>query len=140
MNKLTINTDGGARGNPGPAAVGVVIVDEKGELVTKLSAYLGVTTNNQAEYKAVLKALDYLLENLDQFKEVTEIQFILDSELVVRQLLRMYRVKDLELLGLFNQAMAKIDQLPFAIQFKHVRREHNKLADKLVNFELDKQV
>ena len=139
MANLTINTDGGARGNPGPAALGVVINNEQGELVEQFSRYLGITTNNQAEYQAVLSALEYLEEHEAQFAEVTAVSFLLDSELVVRQLLRVYRVKDLELAGLFNRAVALIDRLPFTIRFSHVRREQNKRADKLVNIELDKQ-
>jgi ribonuclease HI len=138
MNKLTINTDGGARGNPGPAAVGVVVMTEDGRLVTRLSKYLGVATNNQAEYQAVILALNYLQDNLDHFREIEQIDFVLDSELVVRQLLRVYRVKDLELLEIFNQVQSKRDNLPFEISFRHVKRAQNTAADKLVNEELDK--
>lgn len=137
--KLIINTDGGARGNPGPGATGVVVKNEKGELVDQLSEYLGIVTNNQAEYRAVCLALGYLKNNLENFLDVTEVEFILDSELVVRQLKRIYKLKNAELLDLANQIWADIDLLPFQVSFRHVMRTQNKEADKLVNSELDRQ-
>lgn len=137
--KLTINTDGGARGNPGPGALGVVVKNEAGEMVTSFSKYLGVVTNNQAEYEAVVAALAYLEENLDNFSDVEEVKFVLDSELVVKQLLRVYKLKSPELATLANVIFAKIDTLPFQINFFHTRRENNLEADLLVNRELDTQ-
>lgn len=137
--KLIVNTDGGARGNPGPGAAGVVIKNEKGELVDQLSEYLGIVTNNQAEYRAVGLALEYLKNNLENFPEVTTVEFVLDSELVVRQLMRIYKLKNAELLDLANQIWADIDLLPFKVSFRHVMRTQNIEADKLVNSELDKR-
>ena len=131
-NKLTIYTDGGARGNPGPAGIGVVILDEQGNAVAKISKYIGEATNNQAEYKA-------LIAGLAKAKELgaREILVFLDSELAVKQLNREYRVKDKDLAPLFVQVY-NISLGFKKIVFKHVSREKNKPADKLVNLALDK--
>jgi len=131
-NKLTIFTDGGARGNPGPAGIGAVILDKQGNAVAEISEYIGEATNNQAEYKA-------LIAGLTKAKELgaREIEVFLDSELVAKQLNREYRVKDKELAPLFVQAY-NISLGFKKIVFKHIAREKNKLADKLVNQALDK--
>ncbi len=130
--KLTIFTDGGSRGNPGPAGIGAVILDEEGNAVAEISQCIGETTNNQAEYKA-------LLAGLTKAKELgaKEAEVFLDSELVVKQLNREYRVKDKDLAPLF--VLVYNLTLGFKkIVFKHIRREKNELADKLVNLALDK--
>jgi ribonuclease HI len=130
--KLKLFTDGGARGNPGPAGIGAVIFDEKGNVVAEISEYIGETTNNQAEYKA-------LIAGLTKAKELgaSELEVFLDSELVVKQLNREYRVKDKDLAPLFVQVYNT--SLSFKkIIFKHIFREKNELADKLVNQALDK--
>jgi ribonuclease HI len=128
--KLQIYTDGGARGNPGPAGIGVVVWDGN-NLVGRHKKYIGVATNNQAEYKAVILALE-------EAKKigVEELEFFLDSELVVKQLRQEYKVKDKELAPLFVQAW----NLGFSfkkITYTHVPREKNKEADKLVNEAID---
>ena len=131
-NKLTIYTDGGARGNPGPAGIGAVLKDEKGETVATISEYIGETTNNQAEYKAVIAAIDKAVK-----LGAKELEFLLDSELVVKQLNREYKVKNGELAPLFVKIYNA--SLSFKkITYKHVSRELNKEADKLVNQALDK--
>jgi len=130
--KLTIFTDGGARGNPGPAGIGAVILGEKGKAVAKISKYIGETTNNQAEYKALIAALTKAKE-----LGACELEVFLDSELVVKQLNREYRVKDKDLAPLFVQAY-NISLGFKKIVFKHVSREKNMLADKLVNLALDR--
>ncbi len=129
--KLIIYTDGGARGNPGPAAAGVVIQNEQGEIVGKFSKYLGETTNNQAEYQAVILALE-------QAKRLgaQEVEFYLDSQLVVEQLNRNYKVKDQTLARLFIQIW-NLSQSFSKISFKHIPRQQNKLADRLVNQAID---
>ncbi|MFH0955701.1 MAG: ribonuclease HI family protein [Candidatus Falkowbacteria bacterium] len=131
-NKLTIYTDGGARGNPGPAGIGVVILDEWGNPVAEISEYIGEVTNNQAEYKA-------LIVGLAEAKKfgARELEVFLDSELVVKQLNREYRVKDKDLAPLFVQVY-NISLGFKKIIFKHIFREKNELADKLVNQALDK--
>jgi ribonuclease HI len=131
--KLTIYTDGGARGNPGPAGIGAVLKNEAGELVGEVSEYIGETTNNQAEYKAVIAALDKAKQLGAQ-----ELDFFLDSELVVKQLKREYKVRDKDLAGLFMKIYNALMGFK-KVTFKHVRREFNAEADKLVNIALDKE-
>jgi len=131
-NRLKIFTDGGARGNPGPAGIGAVILDEHGKVIKKISEYIGEATNNQAEYQA-------LIAGLTKAKEMgtLELEVFLDSELVVKQLSREYRVKDKDLAPLFL-SVYNISLGFKKIVFKHIRREKNELADKLVNQALDK--
>jgi ribonuclease HI len=132
--KLIIYTDGGARGNPGPAGIGAVLKNEKGETVEEISEYIGETTNNQAEYRAVLAAMEKAKK-----LGAGELQFFLDSELVVRQLNREYKVRDKELAPLFMKIYN--GSMSFKkVTFKHVRRELNAAADRLVNEALDKEM
>jgi ribonuclease HI len=129
--KLTINTDGGSRGNPGPSAAGIVMVDEKGETVDRFGQLLGDQTNNYAEYMGVVLALERAVE-----LEADELDFNLDSELIVKQLNREYKVKNPDLAQLF----LKIHNLSSnfkKVTYKHVYREQNKEADKVVNEILD---
>lgn len=128
---LNIYTDGGARGNPGPAAIGAVFYNQAGERVKEISEYLGKTTNNQAEYRAVLRSLQ-------EAKKIgaKELSFYIDSELVVKQLNGEYKIKNKDLQPLFVQIYNLT--LDFKkIKFTHIRREKNKEADKLVNLALD---
>ena len=131
IKRLIIHTDGGSRGNPGPAAIGAVLKDEKGILVAEVSEYIGKTTNNQAEYRAVLAAMEKA-----RGLGAEELEFILDSELVVRQLNREYKVKDKNLAVIFMKVY-NAGQTFSKVSFKHVRREYNKEADALVNKALD---
>lgn len=130
--KLIIYTDGGARGNPGPAGIGCVIFDEKGKLVEEISKYIGLATNNQAEYQALLAGL-----NQAKALDAQRIEVFLDSELVVKQLNLKYRVKDKDLAPLFVRAYNLTLGFKKVI-FKHIRREKNELADRLVNLALAK--
>lgn len=126
-----IYTDGGARGNPGPAAAGGVILADDGSIVAEISEYLGVATNNVAEYRALLLALERALEAGFRRADVC-----MDSELIVRQLSGHYRVKDAKIIPLYVKArhlLARFDDHSIT----HVRREQNQLADKLVNAALD---
>jgi len=130
--KLIIYTDGGARGNPGPAGIGAVLKDENSQTVATISEHIGEATNNQAEYKAVIAAINKAKDLCAQ-----ELEFILDSELVVKQLNREYKVKNGDLAPLFVQIYNAA--LGFKkVTFRHVPREQNKEADKLVNQALDK--
>jgi ribonuclease HI len=131
-NKLIIYTDGGARGNPGPAAIGAVVGEKK------YAEYIGKATNNVAEYKAVIFALKKAKHLLGGKADKTEIEIRMDSELVVRQLSGIYRIKEDDLKILF----ADVHNLEFdfkEISFIHIPREKNKEADKLVNEELDRK-
>ncbi len=135
---LEINTDGGSRGNPGPAAIGVVASSE-GHQVFTLSEKIGETTNNVAEYTAVLRALEAISEQ-NLFAE--KIRFILDSELIVKQITGSYKVKQPHLQELRRQIIDLITTLRAKGQIKllafaNVLRDKNKEADKLVNLALD---
>lgn len=132
MKKLIIYTDGGARGNPGPAGLGVIIYNEKQEVVAELSEYLGVSTNNQAEYQAVIAALKKAQE-----LGAKEVDFFLDSELVVRQLNREYKVKNQELAPLFL-AIHNLSINFKKIIYTHIPREKNARADALANQAMDR--
>jgi ribonuclease HI len=129
---IKIYSDGGARGNPGPAGIGAVIYDAKGQVIAEISEFLGTATNNQAEYKALIAALKKAKE-----LGVKELECYLDSELVVKQLKREYKVKNADLAPLFLQ----IHNLTISfknITFHHIPREQNKVADKLANLAMDK--
>jgi ribonuclease HI len=133
MNKLIINTDGGARGNPGPAGIGVVIRDEKSRnLISRHCAYVGEATNNVAEYKALILALK---EALKLGAKVLLIN--MDSELVVRQMKGQYKIKEPALKALAMEVFRLTNKFS-RITFQHVRREKNKEADKLVNQAIDR--
>lgn len=130
--KLTIYSDGGARGNPGPGGIGAVIYDEEGNKLAEVSEYLGECTNNQAEYRAILAAI----QKAKEFK-TKELDCYLDSELVVKQLKGEYKVKNAELAPLFVKVYN--ETLDFQkVNFHHVRREKNKEADKLANQAMDR--
>lgn len=124
-------TDGGARGNPGPAGIGAILYNGT-EIIGEVSESIGVATNNQAEYRAILAGLELALT-----KKVSELHCFLDSELVVEQLNRNYKVKDKELAKLFVKVWNLMQRF-HKITFTHVRREKNKEADRLVNKALDK--
>ena len=139
MNKYILYTDGGARGNPGPAAAGVVIYDAKLKEVDKFAHYLGVATNNQAEYQALILGLGRIQKIVSDSHKLAEppVEVFMDSELIVKQLSGEYRVKNKGLKPL----VAKVEELAaqFAsIKFRHIFRDKNTLADKLLNIELDK--
>jgi ribonuclease HI len=136
MEKLTIYTDGGARGNPGPAAVGVVIQDGKGEVLKEWGEYMGETTNNRAEYEGVVRALEEAKKIFGDKLRDMEVEVKMDSELVVRQLMGQYKVKDAGLKEQFARVATLLEDTPH-ITFTHVRREQNARADELVNEALD---
>jgi ribonuclease HI len=125
------NIDGGSRGNPGPASYGVVIRDERGEIVAQLKKYIGRTTNNVAEYYGLIAALDYA-----QSKGVRALRIESDSELLVRQMLGHYKVKSPDLRPLFERAK-KISATFESFRIDHVYREQNSEADALANEAMD---
>jgi ribonuclease HI len=135
MNKYILHTDGGARGNPGPAAVGAVIEgDEIGRV--ELSEYIGETTNNDAEYQAAIRGLKKLKSILGGKVAEAEVLVNADSELMVKQMNREYKVKDKNLQVLFMELWNLCMEFNSVIFF-HVRREQNAGADALVNAALD---
>jgi ribonuclease HI len=129
---LVAHTDGGARGNPGPAGYGVVIEDETRRKVASLSEYLGHQTNNFAEYQALLAALEYALKHGPK-----ALKIISDSELLVRQIKGIYKVKNPTLQDLHGRAKELISQLQW-FSIGHAMREHNQEADRLANDAMDK--
>lgn len=133
MRSVSIFTDGGARGNPGPAAIGVVIQDNASGQCVEHGEYIGVTTNNQAEYRALHWALEHALQRGSR-----EADCFLDSELVVKQLNREYRVRDSALAGIFMKVWNCAQRFE-KITFTHIPRSKNKQADLLVNKALDGQ-
>jgi ribonuclease HI len=135
--KIIVHSDGGARGNPGPAAIGVVIEKEDGEILEELSETIGDSTNNIAEYTAVLRGLHALIAAYGEKTVDLEIDWRLDSELVVKQLAGEYKVKNPGLRPLFDEIRDLRARFP-KLSLKHVRREENKEADRLVNEALDR--
>lgn len=134
---LKIYCDGGARGNPGPAAAAFVVVDN-GKAVYKGSRYLGVTTNNVAEYKAVLMALSWLINNSQKVGS-DRVYFFLDSQLVTRQLTGDYKIKSRNLKPLLVKIKKLEGKGNFNAIYKSVPRTKNRLADFLVNKVLDQK-
>ncbi len=131
MGRLTVNVDGGARGNPGPAAIGVVLRDDGGEVVAEVGERIGRATNNVAEYRALLRGIELAAEH-----GAEQIELIGDSELVVRQVEGRYKVKDAGMRELHTEvkrALAGFD----GWSIRHVKRAQNADADRLVNQALD---
>jgi len=131
MSKLIVNVDGGARGNPGPAAIGAVVQSADGEIVEERGERIGRATNNVAEYRALLLGIE-----LAAAHGASELELVGDSELIVRQVEGRYKVKNPDmrkLHGEVKQALAPFESW----SIRHVRREHNADADRLVNAALD---
>ena len=134
-----IRTDGGARGNPGPAAIGAVIENEKGSVLKEISEYIGETTNNEAEYRAAITAFKKLKALIGKAKaKNAQVRVLADSELLVRQMNGEYKIENSNMQKFFLELWnLKID---FGkVTFHAVPREQNKAADRLVNQALDSQ-
>ena len=148
--KVIVHTDGGARGNPGPAAVGIVIErtqnpelndQTKMEKITEFGKRIGEATNNVAEYTAVVEALEYIRtqnpELNDQQRKKTEIQFFLDSNLVVNQLNGLFKIKNAQLRALLMRVRQLEQEVGGVVRYANIPREQNQRADFLVNKALD---
>ncbi len=133
VGKLIVYADGGARGNPGPAGAGAYLTDEAGNPVARIFKYLGETTNNVAEYSALLYGLKEALK-----RGAGELLIRMDSQLVVRQIQGEYRVKEPTLQKLHAKAKELLAQFQ-AYEIEHIPREKNEEADKLANLAIDKQ-
>jgi probable phosphoglycerate mutase len=129
--KARLSTDGGARGNPGPAAYAYVLEAEDGTVLAAHGEAIGRATNNVAEYRGLLAGLEKALE-----LGVEEVEVVSDSELLVRQMTGVYRVKN-EALQELSQDAARLARRFRTVEYRAVRREHNELADRLVNEALD---
>jgi len=136
--ELTVFTDGGARGNPGPAAIGFVIKDDQGKIIIEKGQYIGRATNNVAEYQAVIEALKWLKKNLSFRPARTT--FFLDSKLAVNQLNGLFKVKNHGLRNLIVEVRQWEREIGGHVIYCFVRREKNKKADTLVNQSLDSRV
>lgn len=129
-----MRTDGGSRGNPGPSGIGAVIEDAMtGDILEEHAKYLGVTTNNQAEYQAVILGLQRC-----KALGATSVEVLADSELLIKQANREYRVKNLDLQLRFQEMCALVREIG-KVTFKHVYREANKRADALANQAMDER-
>lgn len=160
MSKIIVYTDGGARGNPGQAAIGVVIKTETGQIIAKIGRKIGIVTNNVAEYQAVITALIWLKENKEQLSTLTmkpfnliqgepfdpaqgkqfsnlTIQFNIDSKLIVNQLNGFFKVKNGELRNFIYKVRELEQEINLPIFYNQIEREKNREADLLVNRTLD---
>ena len=139
MAKIHIYTDGGSRGNPGPSALGVYITDEKGKVIEKIGIKLGITTNNIAEYSAILAGFTYVLENKEKINPES-INFFMDSQLAYSQLIGIYKIKNDGIRKLMFEIRKKEAELNIPIFYAHIPREQNKNADEMVNLALDNKL
>jgi probable phosphoglycerate mutase len=128
----TAHVDGGARGNPGPAGYGVVIQDARGKKIAELSQYLGHRTNNYSEYNGLLAALRYAIEH-----GIQSLKIVSDSELMVRQMKGIYKVRHPELRRFYEEAQHLTSQIEH-VEIRHALREHNQAADRLANEAMDR--
>lgn len=136
-NILNIFTDGGARGNPGPAAIGVHIEDEKGDRIAGFGKKIGHATNNTAEYRAVSEALEWIVENEKEIRNYERINFFLDSNLVCSQINGIFKVKNSDLRTYLFKVKQLETQIKLPIHYSHIPREENTKADNYVNQALD---
>lgn len=133
--KIFVFADGGARGNPGPAAIGVVVKDEEGKVLTQFGKSIGETTNNVAEYKAVIEALNWIVSSIKY--QVLSINFFLDSKLIVNQLNGYYKIKNGNLRNLIIEVRKLEQGVGGNIFYRLIPRGKNRPADFLVNQALD---
>lgn len=135
---INVFTDGGARGNPGLAAIGVYIADENNRRLCAFGKRIGTATNNIAEYRAVVEALSWIALHKKKEIKKSKINFFLDSKLVVSQITGIFKVKNSELRKLLFEVREKEAETKALIRYFYIPREKNKVADRLVNLALDK--
>lgn len=135
---INVYTDGGSRGNPGHSGYGLVVYDDEQNILFQESKYLGTKTNNEAEYAGLIGALNWINDNQNSLK-ISKINFHSDSQLMIRQLIGLYKVKAPNLIPIFNQAKDLIKSISSSITFKDIRRDFNKLADQLANDAMDRK-
>lgn len=135
---INVYTDGGSRGNPGHSGYGLVIYDDNQKVLFQESKYLGIKTNNEAEYSGLIGALNWINNNQDSLK-ISQINFHADSQLMIRQMQKKYKVRAPNLIPIFNQAQDLINLISLPIIFKDIRRDFNKLADQLANEAMDRK-
>lgn len=137
---LNIFTDGGSRGNPGPSALGVYIENQSGATLDEIGEYLGITTNNIAEYSAIVAALSWVLKHREEMPLLKRVNFYMDSQLAMSQLNGLYRIKNPKLRELLFIAKQKEAEIKVPVTYSHVPREQNKKADRMVNVALDNNI
>lgn len=137
MNSFTIHSDGASRGNPGPASIGFTIIKKGQNALIKGKKYIGISTNNVAEYQALNQALNTLIERFSSHLPA-RVKVLLDSQLIVEQLLGNYKVKDPRLKILYDQ-IKLLEKKIGEITYQHIPRSENQVADKLANEALDEQ-
>lgn len=135
---INVYTDGGSRGNPGHSGYGLAIYDDDQKIIFTDSQYLGIKTNNEAEYAGLIGALNWINDNQEKLK-ISKINFYADSQLMIRQMQGIYKVKAPNLIPIFHQAQGLINLISSPIVFKDVRRDFNKLADQLANSAMDRK-
>ena len=138
INALNVFTDGGSRGNPGSSAIGVYIADSSNRKIAGFGKAIGMATNNVAEYKAVIEALTWIIENKKDLAKTAKIYFFLDSKLVCSQIIGIFKVKNADLRALLFEIRDREAQIAFPIFYKNISREQNTKADGFVNEALDK--
>ncbi|MFZ2152621.1 MAG: ribonuclease HI family protein [Microgenomates group bacterium] len=134
--QVSIYTDGGSRGNPGPSGFGVVIYDEHKKIIEKISQFVGVKTNNEAEYLALNEAISWVKHNYQKL-DITQIEFYSDSQLLVRQMQGKYKVKAPTIVPLYRLAASTLFELKLNYSFHEILRELNSVADSLANQAMD---
>lgn len=136
MERLTVFADGGARGNPGPAAIGFIIKSSSGKTLHQQGEFIGRTTNNTAEYQAVIEALSWVKRNFKT--SVFSVQFFLDSELIVKQLNGLFKVKEPKMRDLIIKVRQLEREIGGNVSYQLIPRSKNRMADGLVNRTLNR--
>jgi ribonuclease HI len=134
--QISVYTDGGSRGNPGISGFGIAVFDESNCLIYKTSKFIGIKTNNEAEYFALLEALTWVRDHQAEF---TEAKFYSDSQLLVRQINGQYKIKAANIKPLYQLALSVIAAIHLPCTFHEILREKNNLADSLANQAMDKR-
>jgi probable phosphoglycerate mutase len=134
--QISVYTDGGSRGNPGISGFGVAVLDQSGRVIYKISKFLGVKTNNEAEYLALLEALSWIRDHQTEFSTV---KFYADSQLLVRQVNGKYKVKAANIKPLYQLALSLISDIHIPCTFHEILRDQNSLADSLANLAMDRK-
>jgi len=135
--QISVYTDGGSRGNPGISGFGIVIYDEKNQIIHKISKFIGIKTNNEAEYSALLEALVWIRDHQTGF---TLVKFYSDSQLLVRQINGQYKIKAANIKPLYQLALSVIADIHIPCTFHEILREKNNLADELANRAMDRKI
>lgn len=137
---INIYTDGGSRGNPGEAALGTYIEDESGRELDSIGKTLGIATNNVAEYSAIIEGLRWVRDSKSEMPRLSRVNFFMDSNLAASQLNGFYKIKNPNLRQLYFEAKKIEAEINLPIYYKHIPREENKKADRLVNMALDNKL